>query len=212
MLSNYYTTITLRPSATAKANSAKHTSGGLSSKNRNIVLGCCLGIGIPIVLIIALFLYVTCIRAKKVDFIDSDGKVVSTYKMNKFKLFWLFLMGKSASTISAANDDAHSNAFHEKNTAPMAAHNNTVIDDNSSSMLSNNSLADSPLSANHNYQSFFDEGPFDSNEQYYNFTHAREQSPDDMFPFEDRSAYSSSNSGSNGNSHSPNVLNIANPD
>ena len=214
MLSNYYTTITMRPSATAKANSSnKHTSGGLSKKNRNIVLGCCLGIGIPVFLVIALFIYVTCIRSKKVDFIDSDGKVVSTYKMNKFKLFWYFLMGKSTNSINNTADDAHSDTFNEKNHGVMPGRNdNTIIDDNSSSMMSNNnSVVDSPLSANHNYQSFFDEGPFDSNEQYYNFTHAREQSPDDIFGFENGSAYSSS-SGSHGNSHSPNVLNIANPD
>ena len=195
------------PSSTNKPNSKTHKGGSLSKKDRNIVLGCCLGIGIPLVLIIALFIYVTCIRSKKIDFIDSDGKVVSTYKMNKFKLFWLFLMGKSINNIDNNPDDNHSNTFNEKNIINDTS-NSPEIFDNSSSQLSNNSLMDSQLSNNQqNYQSFFNEGPFDSNEQYYNFTHPQENSPDNEIindQFDDGS-YSDSIS------DSPRVLNIANP-
>lgn len=195
------------PSSTSKPNSKSHKSGSLSKKDRNIVLGCCLGIGIPLVLIIALFVYVTCIRSKKIDFIDSDGKVVSTYKMNKFKLFWFFLMGKSINNIDNNPDDNHSNTFNEKNIINDTS-NSPEIFDNSSSQLSNNSLMDSQLSDHQqNYQSFFNEGPFDSNEQYYNFTHIQEDSPDNEMINEQFDDGSYSDSVSN----SPRVLNIANP-
>lgn len=207
VLSDYYTTITLIPTATS--NSKNQSPGGVSKKNRNIILGCCLGIGIPVILIIALFIYVTCIRSKKIDFIDSDGKVVSTYKMNKFKVFWFFLMGKSISSIDDPDDD-HSNNFNEKDLAGIPRTTNAFNFDNISSDVSNNSLIDSPLSNDQNYQSFFNEAPFEHNDEYYNFTHAQQSNSNDNFGYENESQVESGEY-SNSDSDVPKILNIANP-
>lgn len=74
------------------------TTSGLSKKNRNIVIGCCVGIGVPLLLLILLFLYHYCIKPKQTNFIDSDGKVITAYKTNNLQRFFNSLIGKNKNT------------------------------------------------------------------------------------------------------------------
>ncbi|EGA85713.1 Mid2p [Saccharomyces cerevisiae VL3] len=103
ILSNHYTTVTYTPSATADS-SNKSKSSGLSKKNRNIVIGCVVGIGVPLILVILALIYMFCIQSSRTDFIDSDGKVVTAYRANKFTKWWYMLLGKKVS------DEYHSDS------------------------------------------------------------------------------------------------------
>ncbi|KAK5781638.1 hypothetical protein RI543_000820 [Arxiozyma heterogenica] len=97
--SNYYTTITYSATATSSANNKNSSSGhkGLSKKNRNIVIGCVVGIGVPLLILIAVIIYIFCIQSKKTNFIDSNGNVVTAYKRNKVMKLWYSLIGKNVS-------------------------------------------------------------------------------------------------------------------
>ncbi|CAI4657893.1 BDM_1a_G0038610.mRNA.1.CDS.1 [Saccharomyces cerevisiae] len=103
ILSNHYTTVTYTPSATADSRN-KSKSSGLSKKNRNIVIGCVVGIGVPLILVILALIYMFCIQSSRTDFIDSDGKVVTAYRANKFTKWWYMLLGKKVS------DEYHSDS------------------------------------------------------------------------------------------------------
>lgn len=76
---------------------AKNSSSGLSKKNRNIVIGCVVGIGAPLIIAILAILYFYCIQSRKTDFIDSDGKVVTAYRANWLTKWWYGLIGKDIS-------------------------------------------------------------------------------------------------------------------
>ncbi|KTB08455.1 Cell wall integrity sensor MID2 [Nakaseomyces glabratus] len=93
ILSDLYTTITYTPTATHGANNKK-VHHGLSKKNRNIVIGCVVGIGVPLIVLTLFLLYVFCIRSPKTDFINSDGKVITAYRPNKITKWWNALMGR----------------------------------------------------------------------------------------------------------------------
>ncbi|SCU90850.1 LADA_0F06744g1_1 [Lachancea dasiensis] len=86
----YYTA-----TSTAGSKGSENGGSGLSKKNRNIVIGCVVGIGVPILLGILAFFYFFCIRSKKTNFINSEGHVVTAYKQNKLTRWWYALMGKS---------------------------------------------------------------------------------------------------------------------
>lgn len=73
------------------------SGGGLSSKNKKIVIGCVVGIGVPLLIAFGILVYYFFIKSKKVNFIDSDGKVVTAVKANKFtKLWYKIFLGKNA--------------------------------------------------------------------------------------------------------------------
>lgn len=55
------------------------------------------GIGVPLIIAAALLIYFFCVQSKKTDFIDSDGKVVTAYRANKFTRWWYALLGKDIS-------------------------------------------------------------------------------------------------------------------
>ncbi|KTB11426.1 Cell wall integrity sensor MID2 [Nakaseomyces glabratus] len=80
-------------STTHGANNKK-VHHGLSKKNRNIVIGCVVGIGVPLIVLTLFLLYVFCIRSPKTDFINSDGKVITAYRPNKITKWWNALMGR----------------------------------------------------------------------------------------------------------------------
>lgn len=100
ILSNHYTTITQSAAATAQSSSDKSGSGGskLSKKNRNIVIGCVVGIGVPLLLAVLAFFYFYCMKTKKTNFIDSEGHVVTAYRQNKLTRWWRSAMGKDVSS------------------------------------------------------------------------------------------------------------------
>lgn len=51
----------------------------------------------PLIIAAALLIYFFCVQSKKTDFIDSDGKVVTAYRANKFTRWWYALLGKDIS-------------------------------------------------------------------------------------------------------------------
>ncbi|CCK70130.1 Mtl1p KNAG_0D03840 [Huiozyma naganishii CBS 8797] len=115
ILSDMYTTVTLSASATATGEKKSTHRGGLSKKNRNIVLGCCLGIGIPFLIIVLILLYHFCISPRRESFIDSDGQVITSYRRNPFVRLWYDIIGKQShdedgvlaqSPIADDNDEA----------------------------------------------------------------------------------------------------------
>ncbi|CAI6515758.1 AIS_HP2_G0019180.mRNA.1.CDS.1 [Saccharomyces cerevisiae] len=105
ILSNYYTTITYSPTASASSNKSPHHSG-LSKKNRNIIIGCVVGIGAPLILILLILIYMFCVQPKKTDFIDSDGKIVTAYRSNIFTKIWYFLLGKKIGETERFSSDS----------------------------------------------------------------------------------------------------------
>lgn len=62
------------------------------------------GIGVPLILVILALIYMFCIQSSRTDFIDSDGKVVTAYRANKFTKWWYMLLGKKVS------DEYHSDS------------------------------------------------------------------------------------------------------
>ncbi|KAL6941939.1 hypothetical protein ACO0QE_003102 [Hanseniaspora vineae] len=95
--SNIYTTITATASVLPGGKQNSGSSGGLSSKNKKIVIGCVVGIGVPLLIVLGILVYYFFIKSKKVNFIDSDGKVVTAVKANKFtKLWYRIFLGKNA--------------------------------------------------------------------------------------------------------------------
>lgn len=62
------------------------------------------GIGVPLILVILALTYMFCIQSSRTDFIDSDGKVVTAYRANKFTKWWYMLLGKKVS------DEYHSDS------------------------------------------------------------------------------------------------------
>ena len=132
-MSDLYTTITYTPTATHGANNKK-VHHGLSKKNRNIVIGCVVGIGVPLIVLTLFLLYVFCIRSPKTDFINSDGKVITAYRPNKITKWWNALMGREIteeyqsksplggeasdfedSELAYADDDDESLSYGERN-------------------------------------------------------------------------------------------------
>ncbi|CAI4466898.1 BGP_1a_G0019680.mRNA.1.CDS.1 [Saccharomyces cerevisiae] len=105
ILSNYYTTITYSPTASASSGKDSHHSG-LSKKNRNIIIGCVVGIGAPLILILLILIYMFCVQPKKTDFIDSDGKIVTAYRSNIFTKIWYFLLGKKIGETEKFSSDS----------------------------------------------------------------------------------------------------------
>lgn len=120
--------MTGNPVATDSVNRSS-SSGGLSKKNRNIVIGCVVGIGVPLIIAVLVVLYFYCVQSKKTDFIDSDGKVVTAYRANSFKKWWYGLIGKDIS------DQYESNS-------PLGTSNSPILseDDNHSYSTNNENL------------------------------------------------------------------------
>ncbi|CCF56090.1 hypothetical protein KAFR_0A06550 [Kazachstania africana CBS 2517] len=90
VVSDRYTTITYSPTTTA---SSKKTHG-LSKKSKNIIIGCVVGIGVPLIIACLAIFYMFFIRSKRTDFIDSNGNVVTAYRANKINRLWNYLSGK----------------------------------------------------------------------------------------------------------------------
>ncbi len=59
------------------------------------MIGCVVGIGVPLLIAILVLLYIFCIMPTRTDFIDSDGKVITAYKRNIFVTIWYSLLGKN---------------------------------------------------------------------------------------------------------------------
>lgn len=93
VVSNLYTTFTYPADAGQKSQSGH----GLSKKNRNIIIGCVVGIGVPLIILALLLIYFFCVQSTKTDFIDSDGKVVTAYRANKVTKWWYAILGKDIS-------------------------------------------------------------------------------------------------------------------
>lgn len=106
ILSNVYTTFT--QTATGQA-SQKQGHGGLSKKNRNIVIGCVVGIGVPLLIVIGVLIYMFCVQSRQTDFIDSDGKVVTAYRANILTKWWYALLGKDISNKYESNSPLGNN-------------------------------------------------------------------------------------------------------
>lgn len=62
------------------ANQNSHT-GSITSKNRNIIIGCTVGIGLPLLVGIGLVVYFT--RNKARSFINSEGELVHRAKQDE---------------------------------------------------------------------------------------------------------------------------------
>ena len=90
---NHFTTVTLFSTSTIIPNS-KARSEETARKNRRVGLGCGLGIGIPVLIAVVLTIYFVFIRSRRVDTIDREGKIVTSYKMNKLKRAWYMLLGR----------------------------------------------------------------------------------------------------------------------
>lgn len=125
VLSNHYTTVTLSPTNTPTANSKSSSlKHGLSKKDRNIVLGCCLGIGIPFVLIILIIIYYLFIRSKPESYIDSDGQIVTTYSDNPLLKFWYTMIGKSPESTTLVSSSQNNN--NQSNSNSGSNRNSTI--------------------------------------------------------------------------------------
>ena len=90
---NHFTTVTLFSTSTIIPNS-KARSEETARKNRRVGLGCGLGIGIPVLIAVVLTIYFVFIRSRRVDTIDPEGKIVTSYRMNKLKRAWYMLLGR----------------------------------------------------------------------------------------------------------------------
>lgn len=97
VIQNFLTTITFIPTGSTDNNltNKNDNNSGLSRKNRNIVIGCTIGLGVPLLFAIFGVIYFYCIRSTKTNFINSEGKVITTYSKNKFTKWWLALLGKN---------------------------------------------------------------------------------------------------------------------
>lgn len=90
-------------------NAQNKSHAGLSTKNRNIIIGCCVGIGVPLLIVIAVLTYMFCVRSRETDFIDSDGKVVTAYRANVLTKWWYALLGKDISNRYESNSPLGNN-------------------------------------------------------------------------------------------------------
>ena len=93
VVQNHYTTVTLRSTSTILPD-PKELARISARRRRRIGLGCGLGIGIPVLLAVVFTIYFVFIRSRKVDTIDPEGKIVTSYKMNKLKRAWYMLLGR----------------------------------------------------------------------------------------------------------------------
>ncbi|CCE63579.1 hypothetical protein TPHA_0F00930 [Tetrapisispora phaffii CBS 4417] len=97
-VSNYYATVTEIDSSTAAVSFGSKQLGYkhvLSTHNRNIIIGCCVGLGIPLmILLIVLFYYIFIRKTKTVDYINSEGGIVTAYDKNFIHKKWYLLIGK----------------------------------------------------------------------------------------------------------------------
>ncbi|KAL6927380.1 hypothetical protein ACO0SA_003678 [Hanseniaspora valbyensis] len=91
IVTKVYLTLTSTSYSTAPA--AHH---GLSSKNKKIVAGVVVGVGVPLLILLFWLIYFFLIKGKKQTYIDSQGRVVVDVKRNKFvKYIWCDLFGLS---------------------------------------------------------------------------------------------------------------------
>lgn len=109
ILSNYYTTVTQKATGSSGLNAQNKSHSGLSHKNRNIVIGCCVGIGVPLLVTIGVLIYMFCVRSRETDFIDSDGKVVTAYRANILTKLWYAMLGKDISNKYESNSPLGNN-------------------------------------------------------------------------------------------------------
>ncbi|AMD21803.1 HFL053Wp [Eremothecium sinecaudum] len=94
ILANHFSTITL----TNSANQTQPVSHSLSPRSKRIVVGCVIGIGVPILLaIIAVIVYV-CVKKQRTAFINSEGKIITTYKTSRISKWWNGLLGRKVAT------------------------------------------------------------------------------------------------------------------
>lgn len=229
IVSNLYMTIavsaTQNPIDTNKVTS-KHT--GLSTKNRNIVIGCCVGIGVPILFVLALIFYWCCIREKHESFIDSDGQIITTYRDNAFVTFWYRLFG--ATPHGKTKNKEHSGSpivndigFNSTDSSTYHAHGgedsmfddptdddydyNDATDDEFGLSMSDGYGANANLPMNH--QSHFNEKFQDTanteNDNYNNFVN--NSNNHNHFEDDHSTTYSDEDSDS---SNEPRVLNVTN--
>ncbi|AET40505.1 Mid2p Ecym_6111 [Eremothecium cymbalariae DBVPG len=88
------TYITSPVSATSETDGGSSHTTGLSTKNKNIVIGCIVGIGLPIILVVSLIFLRTCVKSERTDFINSEGKVITAYSTSRLSTLWNSLLGK----------------------------------------------------------------------------------------------------------------------
>lgn len=115
VLANQFTTITLSASTVTSMTINSKKVPPLSKHNRNIVIGCCVGIGLPVLIVAMALIHLFCLRSRKTDFIDSDGQIVTAYSDTNVVKGFKELLGKTSEptfeTHGQVNtdDDSYSN-------------------------------------------------------------------------------------------------------
>ena len=171
ILANHYTTVTLSPAVTSNANSKldKNDNHGLSEKNKKIVLGCCLGVGIPLLLLILFLIYYLFIRQKKESYINSDGQVVTAYKINPLLQLWNQIIGKRSDTniittgLSNTNNSNNKNNNNNNNKNSKRRHSVTSRNNLNTTKRLYHHLGNSPLGLNDEFEN---DGDFDDTDEY----------------------------------------------
>ncbi|KAL6938999.1 hypothetical protein ACO0OL_000622 [Hanseniaspora opuntiae] len=107
---------------------------GLSSKNKKIVAGVVVGVGVPFIILIIWLIYFFMLKGKKQRYIDSQGREVIDIKHNKFvRYIWCDLLGFSF------KDDADQSMYNNSNSSFRNSNNlNRGGSKNSSNHMNNN--------------------------------------------------------------------------
>lgn len=85
---------------------------GLSNKNKKIVAGVVVGVGVPFIILIVWLIYFFMLKGKKQRYIDSQGREVIDVKHNKFvRYIWCDLLGFSF------KDDADQSMYNNSNSS-----------------------------------------------------------------------------------------------
>lgn len=107
---------------------------GLSSKNKKIVAGVVVGVGVPFIILIIWLVYFFMIKGKKQRYIDSQGREVIDIKHNKFvRYIWCDLLGFSF------KDDADQSMYNNSTSSFRNSNNlNRGGSKNSSNHMNNN--------------------------------------------------------------------------
>ncbi|AEY96679.1 FAEL302Wp [Eremothecium gossypii FDAG1] len=79
---------------TASESQTTAPSRGLSKKDKNIIIGCVVGICVPLLIVIACVVFYTCVREDRTNFINSDGKVITAYSTSRLSKWWSTLLGR----------------------------------------------------------------------------------------------------------------------
>lgn len=85
---------------------------GLSSKNKKIVAGVVVGVGVPVIILVIWLIYFFMLKGKKERYIDSQGREVIDIKHNKFvRYIWCDLFGFTF------KDDADQSIYNKSNSS-----------------------------------------------------------------------------------------------